>query len=186
MGRTHEDIEDELLVLQAQEGDAEAIKTLVTRWHRRIVRLAWRLTAQRDAAGDIAQEAWLAIVRGLSGLDDPTRFRAWAYRIVANKCADWTRRRVSQRRVMSELRHDEIATAARQVTVSDSASDVARLRDVLAQLPQEQRVVLSLHYLDAMSVMQIADMLNVPNGTVKSRLHHARNSLKKALERIRT
>lgn len=186
MGRTQEDIEDELLVLQAQEGDAEAVKTLVTRWHRRIVRLAWRLTAQRDAAQDIAQETWLAIMRGIKRLDDPARFRVWAYKIVANKCADWTRRSISQRRVVNELHQGNITASAEFAKDSGSADDVARLRDFLEQLPQEQRVVLSLHYLDAMSVTQIAYMLNVPNGTVKSRLHYARNSLKKALERIRT
>ena len=84
MSRTHEDIQDELLVLQCQEGDGEAMKLLIARWHPRLGRLAWRLTGERDAAQDIVQEAWLAIVRGLRRVGDPARFRLWAYRVWIN------------------------------------------------------------------------------------------------------
>ena len=78
MGRTHEDIRDELLVLHCQAGDAEALKTLIVRWQPRLVRLAWRITADPEAARDIVQDAWLAIIRGLQRLDDPALFRSWA------------------------------------------------------------------------------------------------------------
>ena len=183
MSRTHEDIQDELLVLQCQQGDAEALKTLITRWHPRLGRLAWRLTAEREAARDIVQEAWLAIVRGLRRLDDPARFRSWAYRIVRNKCADWIRRRVVRRDAVSELQDVAAHAGDDPSTEADSASDAARLRSALAELPREQRAILSLHYLDGMPVAEIAAALDVPKGTVKSRLYHARNRLKQTLER---
>lgn len=186
MSRTHEDIQDELLVLQCQQGDAEALKTLITRWHPRLGRLAWRLTAEREAARDIVQEAWLAIVRGLRRLDDPARFRSWAYRIVRNKCADWIRRRVVRRDAVSELQDVAAHAGDDPSTEADSVSDAARLRSALAELPREQRAILSLHYLDGMPVAEIAAALDVPKGTVKSRLYHARNRLKQTLERNET
>ena len=186
MSRTHEDIQDELLVLQCQEGDGEAMKVLIARWHPRLGRLAWRLTGERDAAQDIVQDAWLAIVRGLRRLDDPARFRSWAYRIVTNKCADWTRRRVVQRSATEELQAAAVSGSGSSSSDAESTDAVIRVRDALAKLPSEQRAVLSLHYLDEMGVAEIARTLDVPEGTVKSRLYHARSRLKQVLERMET
>lgn len=184
MSRTDQDIQDELLVLQCQDGDRKALETLVGRWQPRLARLAWRLTAEREAAREIVQDSWLAIVRGLRRLDDPARFRTWAYRIVTNKCADWTRRRVVQRGVTKDLR--DAAASANRSSATNSADEVDRIRGALARLPDEQRAILSLHYLDEMGVREIARVLGVPEGTVKSRLYHARNGLKQALERVET
>ncbi len=193
MTRTHEDIQNELLVLQCQSGDEEALHTLVTVWQPLLDRLAMRFTNDREAAKDIVQNAWIAIVRGLRRLDDPARFRPWAYRIVTNKCADWMRHRIKQRAFENEFIHRTGGQAASGTRVtdnnessfaSDSQDDVIRLRAALKKLPEQQRVMLSLYYLDGMRVSQIADVLNVPAGTVKSRLFHARCQLKKILERV--
>lgn len=183
MSRTHEDIRDELLVLQCQEGDGDALKTLIARWQPRLGRLAWRLTGQREAAQDVLQESWLAIVRGLRRLDDPARFRSWAYRIVNHKCADWTRRRAVERSVAKNLRDTAASTCDDPHNDPESGDQLARLRDALARLPDDQRAILSLHYLDGIGLAEIARVLNVPQGTVKSRLFHARNRLKQTLER---
>lgn len=186
MNRTQEDIQDELLVMQCQDGDDAALKALITRWQPKLGRLAWRLTAEREAARDIVQDTWLAIVRGIYNLDDPARFRSWAYRIVSHKCADWTRRQVVQRNAAKELQASAVLTRDDYTKESDSTSDVARLRNALTRLPDEQRTILSLHYLDGMSMKLIAHVLRVPYGTVKSRMHHARNRLKAVLERVKT
>ena len=186
MSRTHEDIQDELLVLQCQEGDGEAMKVLIARWHPRLGRMAWRLTGERDAAQDIVQDAWLAIVRGLRRLDDPARFRSWAYRIVTNKCADWTRRRVVQRSATEELQAAAVSGSGDSPNGADSTDAVDRIRVALAKLPSQQRAMVSLHYLDGMGVAEIARALDVPEGTVKSRLYHARSRLKQVLERMET
>lgn len=186
MGRTQDDIQDELLVLRCQDGDGEALRSLVARWQPRLGRLAWRLTAEREAARDIVQDAWLAIVRGLKRLDDPARFRVWAYRIVSNKCADWIRRRSVQRSVARELRDTATTQTGGAATDRQSADDVGRLRAALDELPDEHRAVVSLHYLDGLGVAEIAAVLDVPKGTVKSRLYHARDRLKQAMERMKT
>ena len=190
MRRTHEDIHDEWLVLRCQEGDAEALTALIGRWQPRMARFAWRLTGEWESARDIVQEAWLAIVRGLPGIDDPARFRTWAYRVVRNKCADWTRRRAVQRRADGVMRcaakNESVSNEANDAAPAEGRDDIAQLRAVLSTLPDEQRAVLSLHYLDGMSVSEIAFSLEIPEGTVKSRLYHARNRLKTAFERVDT
>jgi RNA polymerase sigma-70 factor (ECF subfamily) len=183
MQRSPDDIQDELLVLRCQSGEPAALDALVTRWQPRLWPLAVRLTGDRDAARDLAQDAWLAIVRGLRRLDDPAGFRAWAYRIVTNKCVDWLRRRAVRRDAAAELRG--VANAEiddHRPPVLDGADEVARMRAALRQLPSDQRTILSLHYLDGLSVLEIAAVLDVPAGTVKSRLHKARGQLRTTLQ----
>ncbi len=183
MSRTPEDILDELLVLQSQEGDGEALKSLITRWQPRLGRLAWRLTADREAARDIVQEVWLSIVRGLNRLEDPARFRSWAYSILTNKCTDWTRRRIVQRKAAESLKNSVSSVSSELSNGACTGDATARLRQAMKQLPAEQKAILSLHYLDGMAVTEIARVLMVPIGTVKSRLYHARNRLRQTLER---
>lgn len=170
-------------MLQCQEGDGNALKELIGRWQPRFGRLAWRLTADREAAHDIVQDTWLAIVRGINKLDDPARFRTWAYRIVSNKCADWTRRRVVQRKVAKDLQNEASSVTNDFTDDKDTESETNRMRNALAKLPDEQRAMLSLHYLDGMNVREISRVLDVPTGTIKSRLYHARKRLKETFER---
>ncbi len=183
MSRTHEDIQDELLVIQCRDGDDEALRALIARWQPRLGRFAWRLTGEREAASDVVQDSWLAIVRGIRRLDDPARFRAWAYRIVSNKCADWIRRRVAQRSATEGVSTEAASSVTESADAGESSDDIARLREALRTLPNEQRAILSLHYLDGMGLAEIAEVIGVPIGTVKSRLYHARNRLKETLDR---
>ncbi|RME41799.1 MAG: sigma-70 family RNA polymerase sigma factor, partial [Planctomycetota bacterium] len=149
MERTPEDIRDELLVFECQDGSEEAFKTLIRRWEPRLVRLASHLVGDREAVGDIVQETWLAVVRRIGRLDDPARFRSWVFRIAANKCKDWIRRRSVRRRRMRELGDEETLVEAEEGT--DGSARTTQVRRALATMPESQRVVLSLHYLDGMS-----------------------------------
>ena len=82
----HDRLNDELLVLRCQEGDAEAFELLVGRWQRQLWRHAWRLTGDEGTAWDVVQETWIGISRGIARLADASAFPAWAYQIVSNKC----------------------------------------------------------------------------------------------------
>ena len=104
-------------------------------------------------------------------------FRAWAYRIVANKCADWLRRR--QRERLDASAHHPAEPSA---PGSDRSQD--ELQTALRDLPADRREILVLRYLDELSTAEIAEVLGIPEGTVKSRLHHARNHLREVLERV--
>jgi len=185
MQRSPEDIQDEMLVLRCQGGEREAFDALVSRWHPRLRRLARRLTGDRDAASDLVQDAWVAIVRGLRRLDDPTRFRVWAYRIVTNKCADWIRRRHVRRDAARNL---QVAAADRDdnrgKSVVDETDEVNQLYIALRQLPDDQRAILSLHYLDGLGVSEIAAVFDLPTGTIKSRLYNARARLRANMQEI--
>ncbi len=180
MRRTAHDIEDEILVLAAQDGDAAALGSLVRRWDGPLRRYAARLTGRADAAADAVQETWLAVARGIRRLDDPSRFRAWAFRITHHKCADWA---AGRRRERSMLEAAAAPSAESEIPAAEADDDVATIRREIDRLPAESRAVLALHYLEGFSVAEIAEVLSIPTGTVKSRLHHARERLRERLER---
>jgi len=183
MTRTSRDILDEWLVLRCQEWDAEALRELVQRYQPRIWRHALYLTGQHEATGEVVQETWVAIVRGLPRLRDPAAFRPWAYRIVSRRSADWIRRRQRDRARTEEAADPKEAAAALQPAPVGECDELPELRRAIRNLPAHLRSVLSMHYHDGLSVKEIAFALDIPPGTVKSRLHNARNTLKETLER---
>jgi RNA polymerase sigma-70 factor (ECF subfamily) len=174
--RTPSEVIDEYLVLQAQAGEPEAFRRLVERWQPRLLSHAFRYTRNREAACDITQESWVAIIKGISTLDDATRFRPWAYRIAANKARDWVRREQARRRATAGAPPAEMATE-----VMAPKGDIARIRECIAQLEPDQRLILSWVYLEEMSLREVAQALSIPVGTVKSRLFHARSALRARL-----
>ncbi len=168
-----EQLIDELLVMEAQSGNAKAVEGLVHRWQKRLWKYARRLTGSTEAAWDVTQESWLGVVRGIRKLNDPARFRPWAYRIVTHKANDWIRRAAQARSLPTEV-------SDRSPPANDS-SDVevsVDLQGILQQLPVRSRVVLTLYYLEDLGISEVARVLDIPPGTVKSRLHHARNEFK--------
>jgi RNA polymerase sigma factor (sigma-70 family) len=173
-------IEDELLVLEAQAGDRTAFDTLVGRWHARLLRHARLLTGDEAAGADVAQESWVGIVRGLRRLDDPARFGPWAYRIVTRRAADWTRQRQRDRRPQRAVEE----APAPEPAEAPEADEIALLREALARLPGDRRAMLALLHVDGASVATIARIFEIPPGTVKSRLHHARRELRQTIERM--
>jgi RNA polymerase sigma-70 factor (ECF subfamily) len=166
---------DEYLVVECQLGNAEAFRALVRRWHGAMVRRAQSFTNDREGALDVVQESWMGIVRGLAGLRDPASFPAWAMSIVANKSRDWVRREQSRRGLAAAAGLDG------QPEIPPD-SGLERVRDGLAALEPDQREMLRRHYLESRSVAEIAAELGIPEGTVKSRLHTARNQLRLRLE----
>jgi RNA polymerase sigma-70 factor, ECF subfamily len=173
-----ERIADELLVLRCQEGDVGAFEQLVDRWQERLWRHAWRLTGDENAAWDALQEAWIGISRGLRRLAEPAAFSGWAYQIVSHKCRDWLRRQKRQRRT-NELYGEKVEES---YEVAQGEEQFESLKEALAQLSGHDRAVLSLRYEDEFDTAQIAAILDVPEGTVKSRLFYARKRLKQFLE----
>ena len=172
-------IEDELLVLRSQEGDLAAFDELVDRWQERLWRHAWRLLGDETAAWDVLQEAWIGISRGITRLEDAAAFPAWAYRITSNKCRDRIRRERRRREAM-EAYSDQVRHAEEEASASEQRC--ADLREALSRLPGRDRAILSLRYQEAFDTAEIAEILRVPEGTVKSRLHYARKRLRKYLE----
>jgi RNA polymerase sigma factor (sigma-70 family) len=181
--RVREQIQDEWLVFAARGGDAAAFETLIRRWRPVMARHAWRLTGDPDGAADVTQESCLAVVRGLDRLYDPATFGVWALRIVSNKAADWVRRRQRERR----LRRSAEAGGPRAASgihgdANAQGERMTTIRLAVQALPQHLRSVVGLYYGEGLSVAETAAALGVPSGTIKSRLHDARQRLKDSLE----
>lgn len=168
-----------MLVLRCQQRDPAAFEELVERWHERLWRHAWRLTSDEQAAWDVVQDTWIAISQGIGRVADPNAFSAWAYRVTSNKSTDWLRRQ--RRRNASDGVFLERAAVDMAVAV-----DVRRrsrdVKQAMEQLPGADRALLCLHYEEGFDTIEIAEILGIPRGTVKSRLYHARERLKNLLE----
>lgn len=169
---------DEFLVVSAQAGDRKAFALLAERWHGKLAAHAWRLTGDRELALDAAQAAWIDIVRGLGRLRDPRAFPAWAYRIVSRRCAGQIGEAVRRRELAAAMASEPAESDAG----AEGAAGVDGLRTAIALLPPGQRSALALFYLEEMSVAEVAVALDVPLGTVKTRLMHARRKLREAME----
>jgi RNA polymerase sigma-70 factor (ECF subfamily) len=171
---------DEYLVVCARLGDRRAFGRLAARWQSKLVVHAWRLLGDEEAARDAVQEAWSQIVRGLRALKDERAFGAWAYRIVTRRCARHISSVQHRRRLSDALGADTAAMTASRDGQSEQA-DVDRLRGALRALPPHQQSVVALYYLEEMSVGEVAVALEIPAGTVKTRLMHARRLLQAAM-----
>lgn len=168
---------DEYLVAAARIGDRSAFAMLLRRWQPKLVAHAWRLLDDAESARDAVQEAWAEIARGLPRLADTGAFPAWAYRIVSRRCGRIVAAARRQRRLAEALGAESAADV-----LAPAPPEAARLRAAIAQLPPDQRAAIALFYLEEMSVAEVAVALDVPAGTVKTRLMHARRKLRAALE----
>jgi len=168
---------DQLLVIRCQAGDRECFDLLARRWQRRLWRYAQRLSGSDDTAWDVTQETWMAILRQIRRLNDPAWFAAWAYRIVRNKAADYCRR-ASRQRSLGET------VAGRQKANDDPRRDDScdAVAEALRQLPPDSKELLMLRYGEDLNILELAVVLGIPVGTVKSRLHHAREQLRRILK----
>lgn len=177
MHKARETIIDELLVVRCQEGNRESFDLLIRRWQRRLWQYARRLTGSNDAAWDVVQETWMAILKQIRKLDDPAWFAAWDYRIVRNKCADHFRQ-------THRLRHLDDAMSEQQRTDArlPRRSHDNAMAQALRRLSTNRQELLALKYGENLSVVEIAVVLGLPAGTVKSRLHYAREELRRILE----
>ena len=174
MAKPDEQLVDEILVMDAQSGRSQAMELLVARWQKRLWRYACSLTGDSETAWDVTQEAWLGIIRGIGRLNDPARFRPWAFRIVTNKANDWIRRNgCSARPQAAPIAEAHLRTPQQN---NETTSD---LHSLLRRLPDRSRVVLTLYYLEEFDVPEVAKILRIPRGTVKSRLYKARQEFKK-------
>jgi len=165
-------LKDQLLVLDAQAGCTEAMEKLVGRFQKPLWLHAVGLTGDQQAAWDITQETWCDIIKGLMKLRDPANFKAWAYRITTNKSINWIRAKNRSRGVRTESL-DSIADPPAKVSMQTG------IKELMDQLTEAKKDVVSLYYFQRLTVGEISQALNIPQGTVKSRLHKARKELKK-------
>lgn len=169
---------DAYLVASARVGDRDALGLLVRRWNGKLLAHAWRLLGDSEGAKDAVQESWWEMLRGLSRLRDDRAFAPWAYRIVSRRCARQIGRIQGERRLKAEIAAEPIDQSIPAI----SPGDLEAVQQAMKLLPPDQQAAIGLFYLEEMSVAEVAVALDVPAGTVKTRLMHARRKLRAALE----
>ena len=176
---------DELLLRRAQRGDPEAFEQLIGPLEQLIWRICWHYTGNREAAEDCGQEAMIRIWRSLDSYRGDCALESWVYRIAANCRMDWLRRKKRDKsESMEPLREqgfdpaDPSPGTEEQVVAED---EHRRLREAITQLPEDQREALVLTQLQKVPYEQAAVLLNVSEGTVKSRVNRAKARLKEIL-----
>src|SRR5690242_7086498 len=177
-GATSSEPMDRDLVVAAQRGDQAAFVDLVRSRGDRLFGIAHRILRDIERAEDALQDALVIAWRDLPGLRDPDRFDGWLHRLVARSCV---KEAVRARRLVASvapLPDDVVSQADDYVSVAD--------RDVLdrgfRRLPPEQRMILVLRHYAGMDTSEIADVLGIPGGTARSRLHHAHRAMRAALD----
>ncbi|WP_433164688.1 RNA polymerase sigma factor [Kribbella sp. CA-247076] len=160
------------VVVRAQLGEREAVAELVRGWHEPVWGYVRRMLGRDDLADDVSQEVWLAVVRGLPRLKEPERFAAWLFTI-------------ARRSVVNQLRDkyaDPPPPAYDEPDLADHVVDRVDVRRLVDKVPVVERDVLVLFHLEDLSLEECAEVLGVPVGTVKSRLHRARRLIREGVE----
>ncbi len=177
--RKKDKIYEEYLATAARMGDRRAIDALVRYRSPRLYSHAYRLLGDRDDAMDAVQDAWIEILRGLPQLIEPRAFPAWAYQITTRRCARLIDKNIKQR-ALGE--NPDPAMIPESPEPGPAAADANTIRAAINTLPHDHAATLKLFYIDEMSVREVAFALDIPVGTVKSRLMHARQKLKQTLK----
>jgi len=176
---------DELLLRRAQRGDPEAFGQLMEPMEQLVWRVCWHYTGDREASSDCAQDAMIRIWRGLESYRGDCAFESWVYRIAANCCMDWLRKKKKDRSVsMEPMREQGFDPADTSPGTEDQViakDERRRLREAIALLPEDQREALILTQLERVSYEEAARMLDTTEGTVKSRVNRAKTKLREIL-----
>jgi RNA polymerase sigma-70 factor (ECF subfamily) len=170
--------EDEWLVVRCQLGERQAFDELLERWSQPLWKYVRRLSNTNDAADEVLQNVWLKVLRGIHTLRDPSKLRAWLFGLARRTLMDRLR---EQYAAPEQADIDGLDLAASEA--SDGVeTDLAAVEQELARLPVVEREVLTLFYLQELSLDEVAELLDVPVGTVKSRLFRARRLLRREIE----
>jgi RNA polymerase sigma-70 factor (ECF subfamily) len=170
------------LVLQMQAGNLEALGLLYDRYRQMVFRTALAITGDRDAANDLLQDVFLRLFRFADHIDPQRPLEPWLYRMTTNLSYSWIKRHNRWLRPLEDL-VEWIAGSGKDTPhqAAEFNEDWRELQQGLLALPIQQRVVIVLYYLNDLSLQEISEILEVPVGTIKSRLHYGRIALRKSL-----
>jgi RNA polymerase sigma-70 factor, ECF subfamily len=173
---------DKELILKLQDGSLEALGELYDQHRRMVYRTALVITGDQDAASDLLQDVFLRLFRFAANIDSTRPIEPWLYRMTTNLSYDWVKRQSRWPRPLEDL-VDWLAIPGRNPTdtAAEWNDDWREVQQAISSLPLAQRVVITLYYLNDLQLQEIADILDVPVGTVKSRLHYGRLSLRHKL-----
>ncbi len=173
-----ERIDDRIYVIQAQLGEDDAFMKLVDHYNGRLLYYIRRLLEDADRSDDVLQEVWLRAYKKINTLRDASAFSVWLYRIARNRAIQVLR---DESRYVFVERHDE------SVLIDDNREswffdDINKLHRVLITLSPEQKEAIVLRFFEDMNYQEISDIMGCSVGTVRSRIHYAKQELRKKME----
>jgi RNA polymerase sigma-70 factor (ECF subfamily) len=177
--------EDEWLALRCQRGEPEAFRELVGTLESPLMYLATKLLGSERDAPDIVQEVWLQAFAKIRKLKDPAALRPWLYQIARSLCASRQRSSAARRQREESVAREEPPTGEDPGELQLRKEDAAAVHAALDELSVEHREVLTLGLLEDFSLEEMALIVQVPVGTIKSRLFHAKRRLRHTLEAAR-
>jgi RNA polymerase sigma-70 factor, ECF subfamily len=175
-----ERIYDELLVLRCRRKDRSAFKELIRRWEKKLFFYIRRLVGNEEDAWDILQETWVKVFQGIGKLNNPGSLASWLYSIARYSAMDHLRSRYSG------IQTGEVEEQALEEFPEDNSpdfDDAERVYRGLDRITLAHREALTLFFLEDFSIEEIASILDVSPGTVKSRIHYAKRALRAVLEK---
>jgi RNA polymerase sigma-70 factor (ECF subfamily) len=181
--------QEQILLERIRSGDETGFAVLVKQHADKVMGLAWRLLGQREEAEDLAQEAFLRLHRALPKFRGDSRVSTWLYRTVTHLAIDHMRRERLKRRLFLTRRNEEdvdpieLASDPRDnpARALHSKQAMLRLRQALARLSPRQRAIFTLKHYEGLPLRDIAELLDLEEGTVKSHLHRAVSALRSEL-----
>ncbi len=182
--------QEELLLEKSKAGDVEAFEKLIEIYQKKIFNLAYRMIGNFDDANDLAQETFIRVFRSIASFKGQSAFSTWIYRITTNVCLDELRKRKNKKEMSLDAEIQlEDGEMKRQIMSDDPLPDEVAEREeirsivsgAIDSLPEDQRLVITLRDIQGLSYDEIADVLDCPSGTVKSRINRARQALKNVL-----
>ncbi len=175
---------DRDLLLQLKRGSLDALGELYDRHRLLVYRTALVILGDHEAASDLLQDVFLRLYRFADHIDFNRPLEPWLYRMTTNLCYTWLKRNRRWALPVEDLLHFLMASKRNLPDeVVERLDDWQNVQKAVAELPWPQRVVVVLYYLNDLSIEEIAEVLNIPPGTVKSRLHYSRRALRRSLER---
>jgi RNA polymerase sigma-70 factor (ECF subfamily) len=182
--------EDIQLVARARAGDERAFRTLLEKYERAVFSICLRMVRNREEATDLAQESFIKTFGSLDRYNPEYAFSSWLFKITSNLCIDHLRKRRITTFAMDDPVESEKGEFTRQYVAPDPPPDetfsrnekMQKLEKGIAALPEHYRIMLVLRHQEDLSYEEIAESLAIPLGTVKARIHRAREMLKTILE----
>ena len=180
--------DEEQLVISSKKGNQDAFAQLVQQHQRRVFNLAFRMLQQYEEANEVTQETFLAAWQGLPSFRGDAQFSTWLYRIAYNCALKQLEQRKRDKALQVVVQAEQIVASIGQEQRVDAALETharqTMVQEQLSQLPAKYRIVLILRHLQEMTYEEMAQILTMPIGTIKTHLFRARNLLKERLEKF--
>jgi RNA polymerase sigma-70 factor (ECF subfamily) len=174
---------DRDLIIQLQEGSLDALGELYNRHRAMVYRTALAITGDSEAASDLLQDVFLRLHRFATHIDQERPLEPWLYRMTANLSYTWVKRNRRGVRLLEDIAEWFLGSSKESPhELAEEKDELEQVQRALMSLPIGQRIVVVMYYLNDLSLQEISEALDVPVGTIKSRLHYGRLALQHSLE----